>query len=132
MKVVLDASCALEIALNKRDADHLRDLLEQSAEALAPDLLIPEFVNGLWKLHQLSDLDLEMCDQALDILPDLVNVLVSSAELSREAFALSRTQKTRAAYDMFYLALALRENAILLTLDGTLKKEARRVGIRVA
>ena len=110
----------------------MRDLLEQSAEALAPDLLIPEFVNGLWKLHQFSDLDLEMCDQALDILPDLVNVLVSSAELSREAFALSRTQKTRAAYDMFYLALALRENAILLTLDGTLKKEARRVGIRVA
>ena len=33
--------------------------------------------------------------------------------------------------DMFYLALALRENAVLLTLDATLKKEARRAGIRV-
>ncbi len=132
MKVVLDASCAIEIALNKKAADRLKDLLEQSAEALAPDLLVPEFVNGLWKLHQLGGLDLETCDQALDILPDLVNVLVPSAELCREAFALSRAQKSRAAYDMFYLALALREDAVLLTLDGTLKKEARRVGIRVA
>jgi predicted nucleic acid-binding protein len=132
MKVVLDASCALEIALNKKEADRLRDLLEQSAEALAPDLLIPEFVNGLWKLHQFGELDLEICDQALDILPDLVNVLVPSTELCREAFALSRTQKSRAAYDMFYLALALREDAVLLTLDGTLKKEGKRAGIRVA
>ena len=32
---------------------------------------------------------------------------------------------------MFYLALALREDAVLLTLDGTLKKEANRAGIRV-
>jgi predicted nucleic acid-binding protein len=40
-------------------------------------------------------------------------------------------KKTRAAYDMFYLALALREDAVLLTLDATLKKEARRAGVRV-
>jgi rRNA-processing protein FCF1 len=32
---------------------------------------------------------------------------------------------------MFYLALARREDAILLTLDGALKKEARRAGIKV-
>ena len=50
----------------------------------------------------------------------------------REAFALSRAQRSRAAYDMFYLALAQREDAVLLTLDGTLKKEAKRAGIRLA
>ena len=49
-------------------------------------------------------------------------VATAEAELYREAFALSRAQQTRAAYDMFYLALALRENAVLLTLDSTLKK----------
>jgi predicted nucleic acid-binding protein len=57
--------------------------------------------------------------------------LISHSEIYREAFALSRAQKSRAAYDMFYLALARREDAVLLTLDGTLKKEAKRAGIRV-
>ena len=132
MKTVLDANCALEIALNNCEADRLKDLLDQSTEALAPDLLIPEFVNGLWKLHQFSQLSLSICDQALDILPDLVSIFVPTAELYREAFVLSRAQKSRAACDMFYLALALREDAVLLTLDGTLKKEAKRAGIRVA
>jgi predicted nucleic acid-binding protein len=56
---------------------------------------------------------------------------VPSQELYREAFALTRAQQSRAAYDMFYLALARREDAVLLTLDSTLKKEARRAGIRV-
>jgi len=58
-------------------------------------------------------------------------MFVPSQELYREAFALSRAQQTRSAYDMFYLALALRENAVLLTLDATLKKEAKRAGVRV-
>ncbi|MEO8049553.1 MAG: hypothetical protein ABI833_03985 [Acidobacteriota bacterium] len=54
-----------------------------------------------------------------------------SIELYCEAFALNRAQKSRAAYDMFYLALALREDAVLLTLGATLKKKARRAGVRV-
>ena len=66
------------------------------------------------------------------VLLNLVETFVPSTEIYRDAFALSRAQKTRAAYDMFYFALALRENAVLLTLDSTLKKEARRAGVRVA
>ena len=65
------------------------------------------------------------------VLLELVETFVPSTEIYRDAFALSRAQKARAAYDMFYLALALREDAVLLTLDGTLKKEARRAGIRI-
>ena len=131
MKVVLDATCAVEIALNKQDGDRLKALLDESEQVLAPDLLIPEFLNALWKYHQFNQLSLSVCDQALDLLPALVETFVPSAEIYREAFALTRAQKSRAAYDMFYLALARREDAVLLTLDSTLKKEARRAGIRV-
>jgi predicted nucleic acid-binding protein len=132
MRVILDASCALEIVLNRKEGDRLRSVLKESAEALAPDLLVPEVVNGLWKHYQFGGLAPRVCDEALGLLPNLVNAFVPSGELYREAFALSRAQKSKAAYDMFYLALALREDAILLTLDGTLRKEAKRVGVRVA
>lgn len=131
MKVVLDANCAVEIALNKPQGDRLKAMLDESEQVLAPDLLIPEFVNALWKYHQFNQLSLSICDQAMELLPVLVETFVPSAEIYREAFALTRAQQSRAAYDMFYLALARRENAVLLTLDGTLKKEAKRAGIRV-
>ena len=62
---------------------------------------------------------------------DLVGTFVPSREIYREAFALACAQQSRAPDDMFYLALARREDAVLLTLDGTLKKEAKRAGIRV-
>jgi predicted nucleic acid-binding protein len=131
VKVVLDANCAIEIALNKKEGERLKARLDQTDQVLAPDLLVPEFVNTLWKYHQFDQLSLELCDEALTRLLDLVDTFVPSREIYRDAFALSRAQKTRAAYDMFYLALALRENALLLTLDGTLKKEARRAGVRL-
>lgn len=131
MKVVLDANCAIAIALNKKDGERFKDVLHESGQVLAPDLLVPEFVNTLWKYHQFDQLSLELCDEALTRLLDLVETFVPSIEIYRDAFALSRAQKSRAAYDMLYLALALREDATLLTLDGTLKKEARRAGVRV-
>jgi len=131
VKSVLDTNCALEIALNKTDASRLKTLLDESDAVLAPDLIIPEYVNALWQLHRLSLLSLALCQEAMELLFDLVGTFVPSREIYREAFALSRAQKTHAAYDMFYLALALREDAVLLTLDGTLKKEAKRAGIRV-
>ena len=121
----------MEIAFNKTDAARSKALLGESEAVLAPDLIVPEFVNGIWKLYQFTETSLGLCDQALGTLLEIVDTFVPSREIYRDAFALSRAQKTRAAYDMFYLALALREDAILLTLDGTLKKEARRAGVRV-
>jgi predicted nucleic acid-binding protein len=106
-------------------------MLSRSEEVIAPELLVPEIVNAIWKYHQFAEFDLDKCEKILELAIGLVDRLISHKEIYREAFVLSRAQKTRAAYDMFYLALALREDAVLLTLDGTLKKEARRAGIRV-
>jgi predicted nucleic acid-binding protein len=131
VKAVLDTNCALEIALNKTDSVRLKTLLDESDAVLAPDLILPEFVNALWQLHRLSRLSLSLCQEAMELLLDMVETFVPSREIYRESFALCHEQKTRAAYDMFYLALALREDAVLLTLDATLKKEAKRAGIRV-
>ena len=131
MRVVLDANAAVEVALEGKSAERLSAMLSQSEEVIAPELLVPEIVNAVWKYHQFAEFDLGKCEKLIELAVGLVDRLISHRELYREAFALSRAQKSRAAYDMFYLALALRENAVLLTLDGTLKKEAKRAGIRV-
>ena len=96
---------------------------------IAPELLVPEIVNAIWKYHQFAEFDLSKCEKALRTCRRIGGYAsYPISEIYREAFALSRAQKSRAAYDMFYLALALRENAMLLTLDATLKKEASRAG----
>jgi len=131
VRVVLDANAAIEVALDGKAANELSQALAKSEEVIAPELLVPEIVNAIWKYHQFAEFDVSKCEKALELAVGIVDRLVSHSEIYRDAFALSRAQKTRAAYDMFYLALALRENAVLLTLDATLKKEARRAGVRV-
>ena len=131
MNVVLDASAALEIALNRKNAGFFAKALTDADLRLAPDLLVPEAVNAVWKEHHFGGCDLGICEEALDIVLNLVSAWVPCAELYREAFHMSLLAR-RPACDMFYLALARREDAVLLTLDARLRKEAVRQGIRVA
>jgi predicted nucleic acid-binding protein len=130
VRLILDASAAIEVALNRSKGRPFAHLLEEADEVLAPGLLVPEVVNTVWKYHQFENLGLAACDRALDLALDLVDVFVPCKELYREAFLLARIAR-RPAYDMFYLALARREDAAFLTTDAVLRKEAERQGIRV-
>jgi len=130
VRIVLDASAAVEVALDGKRAAQLDAVLAESEEVLAPELLLAELVNSIWKYHEFHQLELTTCVRALDFAVGLVDTLVSNKELYREAFLLSRTTR-RPAYDMFYLALAKREDAALMTLDNALRKEATRQGIRL-
>ena len=131
MRVVLDASAAIEVALQRKQAARFASILEEADVVLAPGLFVPEVLNTIWKYHRFERLSLSVCDRALEAALGLVDAFVSSKEVSSEAFLLARTAR-RPAYDMFYLALARREDAAFLTTDAALRKEAERQGIRVA
>jgi predicted nucleic acid-binding protein len=129
--VVLDASAAIEVALRRSQAARFAAVLEDADLVLAPELFVPEVVNTIWKYHQFERLSLSVCDRALEAALGLVDSLVPSKEIHAEAFLLARTTR-RPAYDMFYLALARREDAAFLTADAALRKESERQAIRVA
>ncbi len=131
MKLVLGASAALEVVLGRGQAARLSASVEEADVVLAPDLFVPEVVNTIWKYHQFEGLNLDACDRAIEAALGLVDAMVPSKEIYGEAFLLARTAR-RPAYDMFYLALARREDAVFLTLDKTLRKEAEHQGVRVA
>lgn len=130
MRIVLDASASIEVVLNRPQGSRFGALLEQAEQVLAPDLLISEVTNTIWKYHRYEHLNLDACEQALEFAIGLVDVFVPSQSLYREAFLLARAAR-QPAYDMFYMALAQREDTGFLTLDVKLKKEAERQGIRV-
>ena len=131
MRVVLDASGAIEVALGKRRGSRIAETLAEADVVLAPELFVSEVVNTIWKYHQFQWMSLPQCDEALERALGLVDVLVSTKELWSEAFLLARTAG-KPAYDMFYLALARREDAALVTLDAALRRQAESQGIRIA
>jgi predicted nucleic acid-binding protein len=59
-----------------------------------------------------------------------IDEIVSLGGLYAEAFELARVHR-RSAYDMFYIALAARESALLLTVDKGMAQLAADRGITV-
>ena len=93
MRVVLDASAAIEIVLQRREAARLGAIIEDADVVLASELFVAEF----------EQLGLAVCNPALEAALGLVDATVPSKELAGEAFLLARTTH-RPAYGMFYLA----------------------------
>jgi predicted nucleic acid-binding protein len=130
VRLVLDASAGIEVVLARGKASQFDHLLEEADQVLAPDLFVSEIVNTIWKYHRFENLKLDTCDRSIELAIGLIDVLVPCQELYREAFLLARSAR-RPAYDMFYLALARREDAGFLTTDRALRKQAERQGVRV-
>ena len=129
MRLVLDASAALEVVLERNRAGDFMRAIQEADTVMAPELLVPEVVNAIWKYHQFDRLDLNTCNRALELAIELADDLVPCKDLWREAILLARKSR-RPAYDMFYIALARREDAAILTMDKALRKEAERHGIQ--
>jgi predicted nucleic acid-binding protein len=49
-----------------RAGDFMR-AIQEADTVMAPELLVPEVVNAIWKYHQFDHLDLNTCNQALEL-----------------------------------------------------------------
>jgi predicted nucleic acid-binding protein len=130
VKIVLDASAAVDIVAQRGRGSHFLDDLDRSDAVIAPDLIVSELANACWKEHRFSGLSVSAAQMQLDLALELIEEFVPAIELYRRAFELARNAR-RPAYDMFYVALALRDRAVLMTSDPAVKKEAERQGAQV-
>lgn len=100
-------------------------LFTQAAEVVAPDLVLAEVANALWKWRRLGWLLNEQFDDYLTRLPLMFTELVPLSELLSDAGAISR-ELDHPIYDCFYLALAEQRSDLLITVDKRLLAKARR------
>ena len=130
MNLVLDASAAVRIAMGQPDAAHLARLVQAAGSVRAPELFVAEVTNTFWKISRHGGVSQERCASGLALACSLPDELDAMSELRGEVFELAcRTGKP--AYDLFYLVLARRHAATLLTLDRGLLKLANAHGVRV-
>ena len=123
---VLDASAAVRLILADPAAADLAERVGGAALVLAPELMLTELANTLWKLQRadrLNDLDPQ---ELLAEARELVDRLEPDRHLQAEALALA-CHRNHPVYDCLYLALARREAASLISSDRRLNALAERV-----
>lgn len=131
MKIVLDASAAVEFALKRSKAATIGNVIAEADAVLVPDFYASEVTNVFRKCYAFEHLPMPACEAALAAALALPDVFAPSRELAAEAFALACLVQA-SAYDMLYAVLARRSGAELWTLDGKLVKTCKMQGIRVA
>lgn len=95
-----------------------------AARLEAPDLLLVECANILWKKTRIGDLTKKRAGESLEALFDAPVAFMASRDLLGHALELS-LELRHPVYDCLYLALAAERNLPLVTADERLAAAAR-------
>lgn len=130
MIVVLDASAAIEIVLDREKAGGFRAHIIKAAKVITSDLYKAETANVIWKYVQTDLLKKEHANRTLELCMGLIDEFMDISENNEESIHES-IRINHSVYDVLYLTLARRTGAILLTLDKKLNMIAAENGIMV-
>lgn len=125
-RIVLDASAVIRIMEGATQAAAFTEALISAELVLAPELMLTEVANTLWRLQRAGQLQADALQPRLRRAADLVDHIEPDRTLQAEALALA-THLDHPVYDCLYLVLARREVASLLSADQRLLDLARKV-----
>ncbi len=122
--LVVDASVAVKWFVEQDGWEEARALGGPSVELIAPELVLAEIASAFWKYVRVNQLAEDTAKAMLSRSPSAFARLVPLEELLAGAFQLSLSIP-HPIYDCFYLALARRESAPLVTADKRLAAAAQ-------
>ena len=124
--MIVDASVAVAWYVELPWSGEARNLVP-APRLQAPDLILAETANALWKYVRADRLAEELAVAALDHLATAV-VQVPASRMMREALALA-IARDHPIYDCLYVELARHGDEVLVTADRRLAALAERAGI---
>jgi len=131
MTIVVDASVAVKWVIPEELSDQAESLRGRADRLLAPDLLLPEAANALWKKLLRREITTSEAAQAIDLLMQSGLDLRPSGPLLGRALTLAQRLR-HPVYDCIYVALAQAEGATLVSADQRLLARIARGRTRVA
>ena len=121
----VDASVALKWFLPEIHSDAALRVLEHHGPLVAPDLLLAEVTNALWKHVRRQDMTIQEARTTLAALGQLPLTLIPSRALTELALEIAH-RTDRSAYDSLYIAVAVLRGHGLVTADRRLYDALRR------
>jgi predicted nucleic acid-binding protein len=119
LTLVVDASVALRWYVEGPGSTEATRLLDRKEPLVAPDLVVAEVTNAAWKLARAAAITAEHGRAIASAVTGAFDHLVPAAELCRRAYDLA-TSLDHPLYDCLYLALAERDDGVLVTADERL------------
>ena len=116
--LVVDASEAMKWVLDEPGDREARALVEGSEALIAPELIVAEVLNAIWK-RLLREAEVRQGPRPAAALPKVLAHLRSLPPLAARTLELS-AELRHPAYGCFYLALAEERRAKLVTADRRL------------
>lgn len=134
---VVDASVVVDWVAPDRDPTlpaikTLNRLAEQQADLLAPRLLIEEVSNALLTGIRARRWSGAAADKSHALLRELPVQLVDEPHDLRRAWELARRYDNHPIYDLLYVALAERRQALLITADNALRERLAGLDFLIA
>ena len=130
MTAVVDVSAAIEILLQKEKKELFNTAYEKASWIIAPDLYIAELSNVVWKYYKSGLISHTECIQYVEDGIELIDDFFPCKELWKEALG-EGIKNTHSIYDMYYVILARRNDATLLTNDTKLSLICSKLNVEV-
>lgn len=121
--IVVDASVAIKTALHEPDSPIAMAALRAQSWS-APDLIMAECANIIWKRHRLGEIKESQALEAMRLVETMNLYIEPSRRLIARALPLALALG-HAAYDCFYLAHAEELRTPFLTADRKLIEKVR-------
>lgn len=121
MRLIVDASVAIKWVVDESDRAAAREFVSDEHDLMAPDFLLVEASNILWKKFTRNQIDQAQARRALEELTATFDEFLPARELVDQALSLSIVLG-HPAYDCMYVAAAEQHDGMLLTADNGLAK----------
>lgn len=123
MTVVVDASVAAKWFIQEPETS-FADALRAQGSVIAPDLIIAEVMNVVWKNNRLGRFSLDQARRVAGTLGSAFTELIPCTRLTQDALKIA-IALDHPIYDAFYIAGAELADVELITADGTLLRKIR-------
>jgi len=130
MTVVLDTCAAFEIIFHGEHYDKYAEIISKADKVIAPAMFDAEVTNVMWKYVRAGYVDIENAKLSLVLGIQLVDVFIPNSELAIESLH-EAVRLNHPVYDLYFLVLARRNGATLLTVDEKLKSLCLDCGVTV-
>ncbi len=126
--LVIDASVMVKCAVTESGSSSARTIVTGDSNVTAPELILAECANALWKRVHRGLASREEISSALVTLLDIPTILLPLRDLTPAAMAISLELDHR-IYDCYYVAAAIQNDCALATADAQLASLAARAGL---